>query len=361
MLIPHLGGGGAEHVIHSLARSLNSEKYEIHLGLVTQSDPKLQDLPSSVVVHGLNASRVRAGAWKLLRLVWTVRPDVILSGMAHLNLLVLLLRPLFPQNTPIIVRQNGSLSAIFAPRPLLIRRLHRLAYRRTSLIICQTPSMSEELQKELGIPAAKLEVLPNPVDIQRIRASGQTTQNHWTGNGPNLLAIGRLVPEKGFDLLIEAFFRLRRDFPQAQLVIAGTGPLESTLKHQCASLGIEKQVQFVGHIACPAIYFPNASIFALSSRDEGLPNALLEAAAAGLPIVSLPASRGVADLLHEKEGVWLGDGISTNSLESALRAALSSTKPLQRLCHHWIEQFDMKPAIRCYENAIDHVLEVSRA
>ena len=360
LLIPHLGGGGAEHVIHTLARCLSPEKYEIHLGLITQPCPSAQDLPPWVAIHGLNSSRVRLGGWKLLRLLWRIRPHVVLSGMAHLNLLVLLLRPLFLQNTPIIVRQNGSLSATLAPGPFAIRRLYRFAYRRASLIICQTHSMSEELQKELGIPVSNLQVLPNPVDIHRIRASCQTTQNHWSGPGPNLLAVGRLVPEKGFDLLIEAFSRLHREFPQAQLVIAGAGPCEFKLKLQCSSLGIEDHVKFAGQIASPAIYFRGASVFVLSSREEGLPNALLEAAAAGLPIVSLPSSRGIADLLREKQGVWLGDEISTDAFESALRAALSSIKPLERFPHPWIHAFDLDPAIRCYENAIDAVLEASR-
>ena len=358
LLIPHLGGGGAEHIIHTLAHSLKPEKYEVHLGLVTQTAPEARDLPPWVVIHGLNATRVRAGAWKLLRLIWAIRPDVILSGIAHLNLLVLMLRPLFPQNVPIIVRQNGQLRATHAPGSVVIRRLFRFAYPRASVIICQTLSMSEDLQKELGVAAAKLQVLPNPIDIQRIRTSGQAVPNHRIGTGPNLLAVGRLVPEKGFDLLIEAFFRLHRDFPQAQLVIAGTGPLQSTLKHQRSSLGIENRVKLVGHVACPATYFRDASVFVLSSREEGLPNALLEAAAAGLPIVSLP-SRGVADLLHGKEGVWLGNEISTDALESALRAALSSIKPLERFPHRWIHEFELEPAIRRYENAIDRALEAS--
>jgi len=96
LLIPHLGGGGAEQVIALLARGLSRQKYDVHLGLVTESDAGPNDLPPWVTVHPLGARRVRAGAIRLLRLVWRLKPDVILSGMAHLNFLVLLLRPFFP-------------------------------------------------------------------------------------------------------------------------------------------------------------------------------------------------------------------------------------------------------------------------
>ena len=115
LLIPHLGGGGAEHVTATLAQCLSREKYEVHLGLVTQtaseiSKARAQFLPS-VQIHALGARRVRGSAWRVLKLVWRIKPSVILSGMAHLNLLVLLLRPLFPPRTRVLARQNGSLAA----------------------------------------------------------------------------------------------------------------------------------------------------------------------------------------------------------------------------------------------------------
>ncbi len=107
LLIPHLGGGGAERVTALLARGLSPAKYDVHLGLVTQSGmvTPVKLIPHEngdieaceVRVHALGARRVRGGAVRLLRLIRWLKPDVILSGMAHLNFLVLLLRPLFPR------------------------------------------------------------------------------------------------------------------------------------------------------------------------------------------------------------------------------------------------------------------------
>jgi hypothetical protein len=99
LLIPHLGGGGAEQVTALLSTGLSSQKYELHLGLVTQADAGPIAQPPGVTIHPLGAHRVRSGAFRLLRLVRRLKPNVILSGMAHLNFLVLLLRPFFPPGT----------------------------------------------------------------------------------------------------------------------------------------------------------------------------------------------------------------------------------------------------------------------
>ena len=195
LLIPHLGGGGAEQVTTLLAANLSRKKYDLHLGLVTQKSTDVQGLlPPSVVVHGLDAPRVRAGALRLLLLVWRLQPDLILSGMAHLNFLVLLLRPLFPPGTRIMVRQNGTVSSILnsGELPDWTGLLYRILYRRADWVICQSRAMAQDICDEIGISPGKLAVLPNPVDVDGIRVSAMSGRSHWTGPGPHLLAVGRL-------------------------------------------------------------------------------------------------------------------------------------------------------------------------
>ena len=357
LLIPHLGGGGAEHVIAALARSLNPNRYEIHLGLVAQSANAAHDLPRWVTVHALGASRVRYSAWRLIRLAWRLRPAVILSSMAHLNLLVLLLRPFFPPQMRLCVRQNGALPATLVAigNAVPARRLYAAAYRSADRVICQTTSMATELETELSIHRSKLVVLPNPVDIHRIRTAARQT-NAPRSPSPHLLAVARLAPEKGIDLLLEAFAGVHRHFPDAELEIVGTGPCRTALEQQRKTLELEKCVRFHGNVVFPAEHFRGVSAFVLSSRHEALPNALLEAAAAGLPIVALPASQGLATLLRGRTGIWLAREISAAVLEMALCDALTSIQPGQRFEHAWIEAFDQNKAISAHEDMIEAVL-----
>lgn len=359
LLIPHLGGGGAERIAANLARHLNPIRYEVHLGLVTESFQAPKDSAPWNTVHALGARRVRTSTWKLLSLVWHIRPAVILSGMAHLNLLMLVLRPLFPPRTRVLVRQNGALPATLATwrNQGLARHIYAAAYKRADRVICQTPQMARELQSELGVDDAKLVVLPNPVDIPRILTSAAGTNDALPSTGLRLLAVARLAPEKGIDLLLEAFAGVCRRFPHADLRIAGSGREEPALLAQCKMLGIEGRVKFLGNVAEPASLFDFTSLFVLSSRQEGMPNAMLEAAAAGLPIVALPASQGLVELLGGQPGSWLASEVSAKELENGLCNALSTIHAGQRFRHSWIEPFDLKNAIPAYEHLIDQVLQ----
>jgi glycosyltransferase involved in cell wall biosynthesis len=365
LLIPHLGGGGAEQVTALVARNLSSTKFEVHLGLITQAEVDSDLMGPSVSLHPLGAARVRFGIWPLLRLVWRLKPQVILSGMAHLNLQVLLLRPLFPRRTSVLVRQNGALAGAqaFGDIPASTRLLYRLLYRRADCVVCQTQAMAQEIARELRIPESRLAVLPNPVDVEAIRAQVQAAPSHpahWSGPGPHLLAVGRLSHEKGFDLLLSALATVRKRFPTADLIIAGAGAEEAPLKAQCRESGLESAVSFPGHVRHPAEYFSATTVFVLSSRHEGLPNAMLEAAAAGLPVVALPCSQGVVDLLDHQPGAWLAGEISSAALASTLLAALETLQAGQRFPHAFIQKFAIDRAIPAYENILDAALVDSK-
>ena len=362
LLIPHLGGGGAERVTALLARGLSPHKYGVHLALVTQSAPPVNCLPASVTVHTLGSPRVRAAAVPLVRLVQRLQPDVILSGMAHLNFLVLLAKPFFPRKTQVFVRQNATVSASLdsGQLPSYTSFLYRVLYPSADRIICQSRAMAVDLARQTHVRPSKIWVLPNPVDTAGIQAGSGSGAGLWKGPGPHLLAIGRLAPEKGFDLLLKAFSSVRICFPSADLTILGSGPDETALKSLCRTLRLESLVNFPGYCPHPESYFPAATLFVLSSRHEGLPNALLEAAAAGLPIVALPSSPGVCDLLCGKPGVWLAGDVSARSLTQSLLAALQSIPCGQRFDHTWIELFRMDRALQRYECLIDETLAGGR-
>jgi len=323
-LIPHLGGGGAEQVTALLARGLSDRKYEIHLGLVTQGLTPVGAVPSTVTVHALGASRVRGGALRILRLVRRLKPDVILSGMFHLNFVVLMLRPLYPARTQVIVRQNATVSASLKADelPWYTRWLYRLLYRFADRIVCQSRAMAEDLEAELGVRAERLAVLANPVDFEGLRSVGQDVS--WPGLGPHMLAVGRLAREKGFDLLLRAVALVRRDFPHACLVIAGKGAEEARLKALAKRLRISDAVRFAGYVERPWRIYGGADLFVLPSHHEGMPNALIEAVASGMPVVATPASGGVVDLLKGRANAWLAADVSVAGLALALTQAIEA-------------------------------------
>ncbi len=344
LLLAHLGGGGAEHVMALLAGGLSQEKYEVHLGLIRDADAAGGTVPPWVAIHALGAGRARAGALPLLRLVWRLRPGVVLSGATEVSFLVLLLRPLFPWKTCVLVRQNATVSSVlaFGRVPRYTRMLYRMLYRCSDRVICQSRAMAEDLAREAGIGEGQIVVLPNPVDLEGIRAA-RSAPSLWSGAGPHLLAVGRLSGEKGFDLLDNALVAVRQRFPEADLILAGAGREEKALRELCRSLGLESVVRFAGHVGRPYDLYPGATLFVLSSRHEGMPNALLEAAAAGLPLVATPASGGVVDLLRNRPGAWLATEISAEALATAILAALDAIWPGQRFCQPFFPSPPQRP------------------
>jgi glycosyltransferase involved in cell wall biosynthesis len=335
LLIPHLRGGGAEQVTRLLAQGLSARKYDLTLAIVTEKHVRPGSVPSWVKVEALGARRVRSAAAKVLRLVWRLKPDVVLSGMAHLNFLVLLLRPLFPRQTLVLVRQNDTVSLTLASGalPIYTRLLYRLLYRQADRVICQSSAMARDLAYATGTRPDLISVLPNPIDCEGIEV-GRSRPILWSGPGPHLLAVGRLSHEKGFDLLLRALLIVRESFPSANLTIAGAGPEEERLKDESRSLGLEKAVRFTGYIDSPYPLFPGADLFVLSSRYEGMPNALLEAAAADLPIVACPSSGGVVDFLRDRPQTWVAERVSAQALAASILEALLALRHQERSRGH---------------------------
>jgi len=319
-----------------VARGLPQERFEVHLGLVQAAGAGSEVTPPGVTLHALGAEHARAAAFPLLRLAWRLRPNVILSGAPEISFLVLFLRPFFPPGTHVLVRQNSTVSSALAHGgvPRYTRLLYRLLYRRADQVICQSKAMAEDLMRETGIRDERVVVLPNPVDLEAILAA-RDAPSAWRGDGPHLLAAGRLAPEKGFDLLIVALARVRQRFPGADLVIAGSGREGAALRELCRALDIEGAVRIVERVANPYGFFQGATLFVLSSRYEGMPNALLEAAAAGLPMVVTPACGGVVDLLRGREGAWIANNVSSEALAEALTLALGSLRPGERFRHEF--------------------------
>lgn len=362
LAIPHLGGGGAERVVATLARHLDPQRFEIHLALFTQDAPGAEPLPDSITVHRFGAARVRNAWLPLVRLIRAEHPHVILSGMAHLNFLLLLLKPFLPRRTVIFVRQNTTAS--FAITSPLSRFAYRYLYPRADKIVCQSQGMAEDLVNHFGLDREKLIVLANPVDIAAIRATCTASSVGNSESAPQLLCIGRLSPEKGVDLLLHALPAVRTAHPNLHLTVLGTGNAEEALRQLTIQLGIAETVTFAG-FADPAAYYSTSTLFVLPSRYEGMPNALLEAAAAGLPLVATPCCAGVADLLSgNAPGTWLAPAITHQALAATIITALSelgnSATALPRFDHPFLAPFELKAAVAAYASLLDSSVEPGR-
>ena len=358
LLIPHLGTGGAEQVTSQLARHLDNSRFNIQLCSFTKDTSDLQPIPATVHLHRFHCKRVRDGWFQLIRFIRSERPEVILSNMAHLNFLVLLLKPFLPKGTRILVRQNTTASA--SAKTWIARLPYRLLYPRADGIICQSQAMASDLTLNFGLLGSVMSVQANPVDIASIRAACTSNQSVWPPNSwPRLLYVGRLAREKGIDLLLQALYLIRPHFPRLHLQILGSGSEDSELRTLTGKLSLEPSVNFCGHRLDLPSFYAESTLFVLPSRYEGMPNALLEAAVTGLPIVTTPSSSGLCDLLKDAQGTWVSSAVSAESLAEILLTALDTLPCLpaaqRRFEHAFLAPFDTSTAIVKYADLIERV------
>lgn len=185
--------------------------------------------------------------------------------------------------------------------------------------------ISQEIDQELaqwGVAAAKRFFIPNGVDTRRFQPVDPDTkaarhQQFGLTAGPTALYTGRFVAEKCLDQLVALWPQVRAVFPQAHLLLAGTGPEEATLR-QMAGEG----VTFLGQVDDVLPLLQLADLFVLPSATEGLSNAMLEALAVGLPVIAT-AVGGAPDVIKHGESGWLVRPRQPTELHDALISLFS--------------------------------------
>jgi glycosyltransferase involved in cell wall biosynthesis len=327
-LIPTLTGGGAERVIVTLLNHLDRARFALTLAVVDTRDAKFRsDIAADVEFIDLGQRRVRHALPQIVQLVWRRRPDVVFSTLGHLNLALAALRPLLPRGPRYVARESNVPSHQLNDQrhPILWRWLYRQFYRNHDLVVCQSHAMLADLETNFGLPPARGVVIHNPIDVDRIRqlaADGAPTKAVRRGTLLQLVAAGRLVPQKGFDLLIEAI-ALLPDVP-LRLTILGEGPLRDKLSDLVHRHGLEERVQMIGFQTNPYVWFSRADAFVLSSRYEGLPNAVLEALACGTPVIATPAAGVATEVLETIPQCVLASDASAAGIAEAIRRWLQS-------------------------------------
>ena len=299
--IPGLNGGGAQRVFVTLVNTLvNMTDHPIHL--VTSRGAgafeSLVDQRVRRVVLGHN--NVSRSVLSLVRYIREERPLAMISTLDYCN--VVFLVATFFARVPLrkVIREANVLPEAYASsrekyRIKTLRALMRLVYRRADDVIIITEDVQISLLKHRIVSPERMTRIPNPL--------AGTQQSVSPAVFPCclpqrfILGIGRLCYQKGFDTLIRAFKHLPTE--NLDLVILGDGPLRHELQGLANSLGVGRRVHMPGFVQDTEHVLHKASLFVLSSRWEGFSNVLLEALAAGTPIVATDCPGSSREVLEE--------------------------------------------------------------
>jgi glycosyltransferase involved in cell wall biosynthesis len=333
LVISYLGGGGAERVMSVLANywAEHGRKVTlITLGLVDE-DYYAVDHGVHRVALGLRlssphfAAAIKNNFRKMKRLRQEIRasqPEVVVSFTDTTN--VLTLASTVGLAVPVIAAEHID------PRQHAIgsiwQVLRRLVYPRAAGVVVLTDGVrpwAEGIVKKSAV-----HVIPNPVTVSAMKHNGVRKQGDLGGT---IAAMGRLAPQKGFDLLIKAFGLCARKYAHWSLVILGEGEERSRLEALIRELGLNDRVSLLGQVRDTSIVLRKADIFVLSSHYEGFPMALVEAMACGLAVLSTDCPSGPRVIIRDGVDGVLVPPNEVDALATAMDRLMADPAERQRL------------------------------
>jgi len=300
---PSLRGGGVERNAVNLARGFVDRGHEVHLVLSRAEGPFLTEVDSRVDLVDLKAPRIMFSLRRLGAFLRKARPAVLLSGMAHANFAAILARPMARVSCRLVVSVHtcfsvgGGYTEKWLDRNTA--RIGRVLYPRADQIIAVSQAVADNLAETSRLDPGTITVIPNPVVMPEQQAMAEVVPVHpfLTGYDPPLLvAVGRLSPEKGFDVLIKAHSLLLAS-SRIGLLILGEGSERARLETLVKELGSGDFVDLPGFVDSPLAYIARATVLVMPSRNEGFGNALVEAMACGVPVVATDCLGGPAEIL----------------------------------------------------------------
>jgi glycosyltransferase involved in cell wall biosynthesis len=303
LFMESLGGGGAERVMLNLARKFAQWGHQTDLVVASAKGPHRSQVPDSVRLVDLGTTRTITAILPLASYLRRESPDALLSKMGHCNIVSLLARKLARSETRVVVGEVSlmGISTKTAPqsRSRLIPFLAKRLYPRADAIIAVSRGVAADLARVLDLAADRISVIYDPVVTPELHERASRMVVHpWfaTGARPVIIGVGRLDPEKDFPTLLRAFSMVRRN-RNVRLMILGEGPERFVLESLAQELGITDVLALPGFVENPLPFIANASVLALTSRFEGLPNVVIEALACGTPVVATDCPGGTTEIL----------------------------------------------------------------
>lgn len=296
-----LTAGGAERVLSNLACGLCVRGHDVTFVTLCRARADFFHLPSAVRRIQLEIDYSSDSLWQALkgnikrqktlrRVLLDTRPDIVIVFLTITNVRVLL--ALVGTGIPVIVseRNDASARSYGVHWDFLRRALYPLAARVVS------PSLGVDAYFS-WLPPQKRAVIHNSVDGKKATAALPDRQ---PAHGQRrIIALGRLTEQKGHDLLLQAFSSVATNFPSWELCIIGEGECRPRLEKLISEFGLNGRVKLPGEVMDPFAALKNGDLYVMSSRYEGFPNALLEAMACGLPVISFNCPSGPAEIIHD--------------------------------------------------------------
>jgi glycosyltransferase involved in cell wall biosynthesis len=355
---------GPGRTILETAKRIDRSRIDYHVGAFVSKPGEPHPLVDALREHGLpvHAIEDRGGVGRemvdgLLDLIDALQVDVLHTSEFRSNVLALLCRRR-RRGLRIVSTAHGWIANDLRGRVYCLA--DRVLLQRFDRVILVSRAMRRRLPS-WWVADRKVCVLHNALVTESYGRQMLDTPRRVTDprGEVRLLNVGRLSPEKGQALLLQAVARLLPEYPGLVVWFAGTGPLQGELEAEARKLGLDGRVRFLGYVAdMPALYM-DVDLVVQSSLTEGLPNVMLEVAYLGVPVVATDVG-GTAEVIEHGVSGWLVRKGSVQALEEGLRAFLREPAVHAAMAvrgRQWIEsEFEFgertERQVRLYEEVV---------
>lgn len=338
-----LYNGGVESVMLNLIRGFLARGFPVDLVLdFLHYSPFEALIPEGTRVVRLGAEKSIQRLPALIRYLREQPPAAMLSATHLANEIACVARRIAGAKTVLLLSEHNNLSSDIRDsgkaRALLLPRTTRWMYPLADEIIAVSDGVAADMCRVSGLKRSRVTTVYNPIDFAALRdAAAHPVAHPWfePGEPPVIVAIGRLEAQKNFPNMLRALARVRQHCP-ARLLILGEGSQRGSLESLVREMQLEDAVALPGFVANPARYVARAAVYAMSSSWEGMPVALIEALALGVPVVSTDCPSGPAEILNN--GVY-GTLVPMNDSAALAEAIQAAFDKEHSDAAAWLEQF----------------------
>lgn len=358
-LINSLSGGGAQSVCINIANAIAEEGWQVDLVVLNLNNAVyINHISDKVKLIVLNVNHARSSFFKLKSYVDKEKPERFLVFNYELAVLLVIIRILFPFYFKVIARNINTLSKKRQLesdfwRKRIVAPLVDFFYSKVDHVINQCRGMDNDLLKIFPNLIDRTCVIYNPVN--KVIEDAVKTINYTTVKQENyLLCVGRLEKQKAFHYAIEAFAKIKEQYPGLRLKIVGQGSLEFELKKLAKILGVASKVDFEGFQKNMIPYYLKARAIILTSLYEGFPNVLVESITLGKPIVAFDCQSGPREVIEEGVNGFLVPYKDKEYLLTAIKSTLDNKWKSEDIFKTAVE-FRLDMISSKYQNLIERI------
>jgi len=369
--IGELGAGGAERVLVEVLKHLDRNKYNLSVVVNRPGGYFFDKLPEDVTL--IDRSQIRRSAFDLKdrvfglpKIIRQQKADLVVAIMITAGRSLIRVRPFVDKHVKMAVRIGNNPKKEFRnPKGAIRRWIENFEvnqiYKKADALLAISHGIKESLLKEHSTKICRIEVVHNPVDIDHVtRMKMSDDDSAMVDSDPRkcIVAIGRLVHQKGYADMLKAFQRVRDRVP-SKLIILGKGPLEKELVEMIEEYNLSEDVQLEGFVENPWSYLEKADLYLSTSRFEGFHLSIVEAMACGVAPVATDCDYGPREIITDRvDGrlVPVGDIEAISDAVTELLLSSDSRKKMALNAERRAKDFDISVVVKEYERFFDSLV-----